>query len=137
MDLEHDYLELMKTLVRVAEACAGEAAGTDDRILDAEGLARKFVAHALSTFYLYRATTIPELSASFFDAASANVLVRAALETFLVFHHVYCAPQTPVDRDGRYMSWLIAGLLERQKFPATSVEAKKIQENDRSRIEAL
>jgi len=137
MDVEKNYLELMNTLVHVAEANAGQQVGSDDRILDGEGLAQKFLAHALSALYLYRATTIPELRASFFDAASANVLVRAALETFLAFHHVYHEPQTPAEQDGRYTSWVVAGLLDRQHFPPISADAKRIHESDRSRIEVL
>jgi hypothetical protein len=135
MNLEQDYLGLVGTLIRVAEANAGEPA--DDRILDAEGLAQKFLSHALSAFYLYRATRVPELGANFFDPASINVISRAALETFLVFHYIYLDPKRPSELAGRYGSWVLAGYLDRHHFPVTSPEGKRIHESDSLRIASL
>ena len=74
---DSDYQELLKLLIDVGEANKGVVAGNDDRVLDAEGLAIKFVFHAASALYLYRSSTsIPELGASFFDPGSVNVVCR-------------------------------------------------------------
>jgi hypothetical protein len=121
---ESDYQRLLELLIDVVEANKGIVAGQDDRVLDAEGLAVKFVFHAASALYLYRSTTLPELNASFFDAGSVNVVSRAALETFLVFHYIFIEPTTDQDRDYRYTAWRLAGLLERQQFPIWSAPAK-------------
>ena len=58
---ESDYQELLSLLIDVVEANKGVVAGDDDRVLDAEGLALKFVFHAASALYLYRSTSLPEL----------------------------------------------------------------------------
>lgn len=125
-----DYQELLKLLIDIGEANKGVVAGNDDRVLDAEGLALKFVFHAASALYLYRSTSIPELGASFFDPGSVNVVCRAALETFLVFHYVFVEPKSDQDRDCRYMAWVLAGYLERQGFSVSSAEGKAVLERE-------
>jgi hypothetical protein len=126
MEKEKEYLKLLETLIKVIEANKGVPAGPDDRVLDAEGLALKFFGHACSAIYLYTGTTVPEIMASLFDVGSINVLGRAALETFLVFHYVFVDPSSDQERDLRYLSWLLAGLLERQEFPVQSLEGKEL-----------
>jgi len=127
---ESDYRGLLKILIEVTEANKGVAAGDDDRVLDAEGLARKFVFHAASVLYLYRSTSLPEFGASFFDPGSVNVVCRAALETLLVFHYVFVEPRSDADRDYRYRAWVLAGYLERQKFPVWSAEGRTVLERE-------
>jgi len=131
---ETEYQRVLEVLIDVTEANKGVPAGHDDRILDAEGLALKFVFHAASALYLYRSTSVPEIGASFFDPGSVNVLCRAALETFLVFHYVFVEPQSDDDRDCRYVAWVLAGYLERQKLPVWSSEARVIMDHAASRI---
>jgi hypothetical protein len=121
---ESDYQKLLDVLIAVTEANKGVPAGDDDRVLDAEGLALKFFFHAASALYLYRSTSLPEFGASFFDPGSVNVLCRAAIETFLVFHHVFVEPQSDDEHNCRYMAWVLAGYLERQKLPVWSAEGK-------------
>lgn len=127
---ESDYQELLGLLIDVAEANKGVVAGDDDRVLDAEGLALKFVFHAASALYLYRSTSLPEFHASFFDAGSVNVVSRAALETFLVFHYVFVEPKSDQDRDYRYGAWVLARCLERQGLPVWSAEARAALERE-------
>lgn len=127
---ESDYAKLLKTFLRVTEANKGLVAEADDRILDAEGLALKFCYHATSALQLYRGTSVPEVGAGFYDPATVNVVCRAALETFLVFHYIYVEPKTEEERDCRYIAWILGGYLERQKLPAWSDEARAIQERE-------
>lgn len=127
---ESDYQELLQLLIDVTEANKGVAGDDDDRVLDAEGLALKFVFHAASALYLYRSTSLRELGMSFFDPGSVNVVCRAALETFLVFHHVFVEPTSDQDRDCRYRAWVLAGYLERQGFPVWSAEGKAVLERE-------
>ena len=134
---ESDYQELLGLLIDVAEANKSIVAGDDDRVLDAEGLALKFVSHAASALYLYRGTSVPELHASFFDAGSVNVVSRAALETFLAFHYVFADPKSDQDRDYRYGAWVLARYLEMQKLPVWSAQAKAALEREARLIEPL
>ncbi len=124
MDKEKEYIRLLKILFRVGEANKGTPAGDDDRILDAEGLLLKFIVHAASLLYLSRSTILPEVGAGFFDPASINVIGRAAMETFLTFHHIFIAPASEEDRNLRYLRWQLSGLLERQSYTIRSLEGK-------------
>lgn len=137
MNKDQEYLKLLDVLIKVTEANKGMPAGADDRVLDAEGLALKFFYHACSAFYLYRSTTVPEIMATFFDAGSINVLGRAALETFLVFHYVFVDPTSDQQKDFRYFSWLLAGLLERQEYPVQSSKGRKLLSVEKSLIAPL
>lgn len=137
MQSEEEYIRLLAVLLHVGEANKGLPAGEDDRILDAEGLAQKCLFHACSVLYLLRSTTLPEIKASFFDPASVNVLGRAALEAFLVFHHVFVMPSSEPEKDFRYFSWVLADLLVKQGFPVQSPGGKKILERERDQILSL
>lgn len=139
---EKDYIKLLETLIKVAEANKGTALGKDDRFLDAEGLFTKFMGHAASALYLFGSTTLPSIKVtdrgiSFFDPGSINVLGRAALESFLVFHYVFIEPQSDDEKDFRYYLWLHASYIDRQKFPTRSEEGKKQLNNEKIIIGAL
>jgi len=138
---ETDYIKLLRTIIQVGEANKGLEAGSDDRILDAEGLLLKFFGHASSLLYLSRSTTIqdifPDIPISFFDPGSINILARAALETFLVFHYIFIAPQSETEKDFRYVSWVYAGLLERQKYPVHSPQGKQKLQSEKQGIDLL
>lgn len=134
---QSDYRTLLKIFVRVVEASKGTGVGTDDRILDAEGLALKFFGHASAAFYLYEGTDLPLLGANFIDPSSINVIGRAALETFLVFHHVFVAPASEKERDFRYISWLLAGFLGRQTFPVQSPKGQEMLSKEAQLITPL
>jgi hypothetical protein len=137
MQKQSDYLELLKMFVRTVEASKGTDAGADDRLLDAEGLALKFFGHSSAAFHLYQGTVISHLGTNFIDASSINVLGRAALETFLVFHHVFVSPASEEERDFRYMSWILAGLLERQTLPIQSPKGKAMLQGEARLIPPL
>lgn len=137
IDRQYDYMCLLKVLVDVVEASKGTVAGSDDRVLDAEGLALKFFGHASAAYYLYKGIALPEIGAAFVDPSSVNVLCRAAIETFLVFHHVFVTPASEEEKDFRYMSWLLAGFLERQTFPVQSSQGKQMLSEEAQRIPPL
>ena len=137
MQKEEDYLELLQALFEVIEVNKGTAAGDDDRVLDAEGLAIKCFSHACSLLYLLRGTNVSDLRASFFDPGSINVLGRAMLESFLVFYYIFVDPETTEEETFRYHSWLYKDLMERQEFPARSPKGKEILETEKTAISGL
>lgn len=106
----------MRHLIKIAEANKGTPLGEDDRLLEAEGLCKKFMGHAASALCLFGSTTLPGVKVTdkgirFFDPGSINVLGRAALEAFLVFHYVFIEPRSDDEKDFRYYLWLIAKCL--------------------------
>jgi hypothetical protein len=64
-------------------------------------------------------------------------LARSAFETFLVFHHVFIEPKSVEEKDFRYHSWTLAGLLERQKYSIQSKKGKEQLKIEREIIESL
>lgn len=139
---EEYYIKLLETLIKVAEANKGTVLGEDNRLLEAEGLFKKFIGHAASALYLFGSTTLPNIKItdrgiSFFDSGSINVLGRAALESFLVFHYVFIEPRSDDEKDFKYYSWLHASYIDRQKFPSRSEEGKKQLNNEKKTIDAL
>ena len=120
----------------------GTALGENNRLLDAEGLFKKFIGHAASALYLFGSTTLPNIKItdrgiSFFDSGSINVLCRAALESFLVFHYLFVEPRSDDEKDFRYYLWLHASHIDKQKFPTRSEEGKKQLNDEKKIIEAL
>lgn len=139
---EKDYIRLLETLIKVTEENKGTALGEDNRLLDAEGLCKKFIGHAASVLYLFRSTTLPDVNVtdrgiSFFDAGSINVLSRAALESFLVFHYVFVEPQSNDEKGFRYYSWLYASYIDRQKFSSRTEEGERQIADEKKIIDAL
>ena len=105
----------------VVESNKGAATGTDDRVIDAEGLALKYFSHVLSSLYVYRGINLNDLAIpirDFPDPSSLNVLVRAAFETSLVFYHIYLDSKNNDEINLRYYCWVAAGLHQRQSFPS-------------------
>ncbi len=126
-------LRLLDILYRVTEANKGESTGPDAIFYDAQGLIFKVFAHGASTLHLLRRTIIedfPSVEVNFVDPGSVHVLVRAALEAFLTLHYLYVTPVSEEERELRYLSWRIAGLMERQNYPILSsqVVARKAQD---------
>jgi hypothetical protein len=140
LNSEQDCIKLLDLLYRVVEANRGPLTGTDNRFLLAEGLATKFFLHAASVLYLSRETklsVIPSASLKFLDTASIDVLARAALETFLIFHYVFVEPKTDEEKDYRYWAWKSAGFVERQTFPVSSEENRQKLAEEKKKINNL
>ena len=140
IDTERDYIELLDILIQVVDVNKGTPSVGDERVLDAEGLALKFFGHVLSALYLYRGVTIQELTipiTRFPDATSIHVLGRAAIETFLIFHYVFETPQNEAEKDFKYLTWQLSGLLERQSYPVWSEKAREQLRSEKEIIDDL
>lgn len=140
MEEEREYLIILALLARIIEANKGVE--IDEKLMEAESLAKKFFQHSASTFYLSRGTIIkdlPSVEVNFFDAASINVLARAAVEAFLTFHYIFAASVSQEERDFRFYSWQLGGHKERQKsLPRVQIlkqEAKRVLANDQKCIQ--
>jgi len=124
----------------VSEALKGLE--TNDQGIDAEGLLMKFFGHASSIWHLVHGTEhhgiadIPK-GTNFIDAGSINVLARAALETFLVHHYLFIDPQEREEKNFRYTSWIVAGLLDRQNYPVLRESSRQKLEKERVLIASM
>jgi hypothetical protein len=66
-----------------------------------------------------------------------NVVSRAALESYLVFHYIFIEAPTEEERRFRYSCWVLSDLMEKQKYPVKSPQGKKILEEDKAAISSL
>ena len=140
MKEEKNYLPLLNLFYKVIEESKGIPAGQDNRLLEAEALAIKLFYHSISALYLSRGTNIkdfPSMEIGFFDPASIHVLARAALETFLIFHYLFIAPESSEQQNFRYWAWQLGGLCERQKYSVSKPEYKKKQRDEKQLIDEL
>lgn len=124
-------------MIDVGEAAAGTPLTGNRRLVDAEGLSQKFFQHAVSLFYLSRGTFIPEIPAQFWDPGSVNVLARVALETFLIFHHIFIAQASKDEKDFRYWAWSLSGLLDRQQYKPQTPEGVSKLAQEKAEIDNL
>jgi hypothetical protein len=112
-----------------------------ERLLDAHYLANKFVDHSLTLLHLLYGTSfdLPSFKkrSKFIDSASIDVLVRTAMEAFLIFHYVFFAPDTLEEKEYRYLTYKVAGLAERQSFPRITEEHTKKLSGEKDLISAL
>lgn len=137
MNAKNDCLKLLDLLGRVLEANKGTAT---DREWYAEGLANKFFDHAFFVIYLSEGANtlnLPSRAIKISGVASIDVLTRAAFEAFLTFHYVFYTPKTDEDKDYRYCAYILAGLKDRQDFPADTDKQKRILANDTKAIEEI
>lgn len=135
-----EYLVLLDLLCKVSEETKSLVTPDKNRLQDAEGLGVKFCFHSASVFYLSHGTIIkdfPSGEIDFVDLPSISVVARSAFEAFLTFQHVFVAPKTNQMRNFRYWAWLLSGLCERRKFPATTPEHRKKKEIEEEQIREL
>lgn len=118
MDIKQEYVRLLDLLVRVLRANKGLSVSDGESLLDAYGLAFKFFCHALTVFYLSRGTNqeLPSRKWHYVDFASIDVITRAALEAFLVFHYVFYASATAEEKDYRYLAYRAEGIDDKQSI---------------------
>ena len=135
--LREDCPKLLDLLGRVLDANKGAAT---DREWYAEGLVNKFFDHAFFALYLSQSPNTLDFSSravKLSGVASIDVLTRATFEAFLTFHYVFYTPKTEEDKNYRYWAYILAGLKDRQDFPAVTTEQKRVLVNDKKAIKEL
>lgn len=123
------YLQLLGLLLRVVNEVQAQMKAfpaDHERYWYAEGLATKFLGHVASIGYLAEGTRLSIDSATrveLVDLASVQVLTRGAIETLLVFHHIYCDADEEA-RAFRYLAWRVGGLVDRQALKSEVYQSK-------------
>lgn len=124
---EKNFVILLNIFFEIISANKGTPVGDDERILDAEGLGYKFTNHCLSMLKIYRGISFNDFIIPIRDLpdpSSFNVLGRAALESFLTFHYIFNDNKDDDEKDFKYITWVVAGLIERQSYFVRSKGAK-------------
>jgi len=138
---DSDLSNLLEGFVDTIHSAKGSAivgGESDDRVLDAEGVLLKVAYHCLTAVALSRGTSfeLKEKRINFLDPASITVICRSAFESVITFHFVFRAPKDSDLRDFRYLTWVIHGLLKRQKFEVNSTRGKKTIKNESEYIDS-
>jgi hypothetical protein len=140
MNQDADYDILLRLLVNVVQAQAGEPiAPGRSWLFDAETLAKKLFEHLVSLRALskgHRFEFDGKPAFDFIDHSSIKVIARAAFETYLVFFFIYGGSDATLG-EFRHTIWRYAGLIDRQKSPATTSEARQVQGDEKIEIERL
>lgn len=140
MNSKEEFLILLDLLAQVINTVRVSSIEDDnerERIIYSHNLANRFIQYALTHLHLCnakRVETLPSLGdVRVGDPASIDVLTRAAMEAFLVFHCVFYSPATEDEKDYRYWTYKAAGLVERQNLPDGIFEHAK-QKAEKKRI---
>ena len=116
MELHKDLVPLVDVLEALTRVPEGHGPSLD-WIDDAYALAKKFVRHSRTFVALYESSGKSKAEHPTVDAASVNILARAAFESFLVFHRLFVHPHSDDERECQYLSWRLGGYLLRRRFP--------------------
>jgi hypothetical protein len=141
MQIHDAYTELFQLYAGVVEATKGIRYNDDESWKGHAGpIAVKVAMHLATAFYLMAGTRIDRIASlpiNFIDHSSINVVMRAALETFLAFHHLLIAPKSAEERSFRVCIWQIGGLRDRQRFPVISSESKAKLQKEKTQLDKL
>ena len=138
-NISADFTKLLSLYVRVVNARAGKSIPAEQTWLNhSEVLSVKLAGHLAA---MQRLADPVELSdgrdsASFIDHASLAVVTRAALETYLVFFHLYGCSDRGLS-EVRHAAWRLGGLADRQKYSAAQPENRRKLEEEAMHIERL
>jgi hypothetical protein len=130
--------ELVDLIFLAAESIKGYKFGRNKLIYYKQEFLYKYLQHFLSVLHLSKGTTVKVMGDQkiFYDMSSINVLIRAALETYLLFYYIYADGSDNDTTEYRFWSWLREGLLDRQRARPTSETgiAKLREEKEEIRI---
>jgi len=144
MDSKQEFLTLLDLLAQIINAV--QVSSIDDhsereRLTYAHNLANRFFQYALTVFHLCDEKNVEKLPSfgniKAGDPASIDVLTRATMEAFLVFHCVFYSPATEDEKDYRYWIYKATGLMERQNLPDGVFKHAKQEVEERKTLEGI
>jgi hypothetical protein len=123
------YDEVIDTLAMLVEAPHESKSRPKDQLYYSEKIAGKFVYHGLSLYQLlagvpYKSRYWKDLDGNRVDVHSADLLLRAQIETRLVFGLLYEVGRDRDEREFIFSCWMYSGILSRQSNPATGEYAR-------------
>lgn len=140
MKIEQDFLVLIDIFIKLVESQAGKDIPAGDEWLnDAQALSTKLFLHLTTIQSISCGNTITigdDVAFSFIDHSSVIVIARAAMESFLVFNHIYGEENQDLSRFYHKL-WKLSGLLSRQTYPTLVEENSKKLEQEKIQIEEL
>lgn len=140
MNIKKDFSVLIGILFKLIESQAGKNIPTGDEwLIDAQSLSRKLFYHLTTIQSISNGSTITtqeDITFSFIDHSSVIIIARAAMETFLVFNHIYGEDNQEQSRFNHKL-WKLNGLLSRQSYQTLIEKNKKKLDLEKMQIEEL
>ena len=135
-----EYRLLLELFIKLVDSQAGRKIESNGVWLnDAQVLSIKLFKHLVAMQTLYTGTEIrvgKKQDFSFIDHGSIKILTRAAFETYLVFFYLFDGTDRELS-EFRHKTWQLAGLIDRQKFYASSSQALEKLSDEKKIIEKL
>lgn len=131
---DEEYYLLLKGICDISE---GALPDRRDYFIDAESLLLKAFYHSASFAHIANGTNIPPLKARFLDPATPQIIARSALETALVFNHIYIYPSSVEHRELYYDFWVFKGLRTRHENEPKLIEPPDFWEEEKKEISKL
>jgi hypothetical protein len=103
----------------------------------------KFILHSHTIYTIasgnnIQSKYIEELSRTkIIDISSLKIILRAQLEAFLMYHHIYVNPSLDEEKEFRFNAWMYTSLIERQQFPSDSEIARTQLKKDAIELQKL
>lgn len=144
-DHKQDYAEMMADaypvllglMIRLVESVAGgNIKEGEDWRNNANILALKLFRHLVSMSTLSEGSMKSEPLLHHIDHSSINVIARAALETYLVWHYLF-GPQSTEQSKFRCLTWQLGGLMDIQEYQPTSSFGFERQSEKQVQAESL
>ncbi len=140
MPYNTEYASLLELFIKLVESQAGREIKPNEVWLnDAQVLATKLFKHLVAMQTLHLGTTVRrdnETDFTFVDHGSIKVVTRAAFETYLVFFYLYGNSDRALS-EFRHKTWHLGGLIDRQKFHASSSQARETLIDEKEQIDKL
>jgi hypothetical protein len=134
------YPDILDLSFDVIEALKGKKV-TDSRFPDCQQLATKLFFHGATIYYLRDGTKTPSPysigGTNFIDFASAAVIVRAALETYLVLYDVYFGPTSDDEFEFEHATWKLAGFVIRENYKPSDPTFKNNYKTSQEQIHEI
>lgn len=129
------YPVLLGLMIRLVDSQAGEIKPGEAWRNNGKTLPLKLYRHLISMFRLSEGAMIGD-PLHHIDHSSINVIARAALETYLVWHYLF-GPQPTEQSKFRFLTWRLGGLMDIQQHKAMSTFGLEVQRDGLIQIEPL
>lgn len=134
-------IDVMAQVINVVKVSSVNDLLEKERKIDAHNLANRFLQFAMTVLHLSDDSNTMNLPSfgdiKLRDPASMDVLTRASMEAFLVFHQIFYSPAPGDEKGFRYWIYKAAGLAEGQDLPEGKPEHQELKKDEKKLIETI
>jgi hypothetical protein len=135
------HRHLTDILVTLHDSLLESQSKFPDWFIYSEQLLFKFALHGFTLNNLLSGTELTSAlhkkSTRLVDIPSFKVLIRAQLEAYLTYYHIFNHNLSKEEQEFRFDVWMSSSLITRQQIPATSPDTQETKANDLKQIEYL